>query len=88
MPQGGGRFEEKGFRVEVDDRNERVGYKIRDGELEKIPYLLVVGDKETEARAVSVRKRGQGDLGQLLWRSSPGNWPGRSPRRSNTGLGA
>lgn len=58
-------LEEKGFRVEVDDRNERVGYKIRDGELEKVPYLLVVGDKETEARAVSVRKRGQGDLGRI-----------------------
>ena len=58
-------LEEKGFRVEVDDRNERVGYKIRDGELEKVPYLLVVGDKETETRAVSVRKRGQGDLGQI-----------------------
>jgi threonyl-tRNA synthetase len=58
-------LEGKGFRVDVDDRNERVGYKIRDGELEKIPYLLVVGDKEMETRAVSVRKRGQGDLGQI-----------------------
>jgi threonyl-tRNA synthetase len=58
-------LEEKGFRVDVDDRNERVGYKIRDGELEKIPYLLVIGDKETEALAVSVRKRGQGDLGLI-----------------------
>ncbi len=49
--------------MDVDERNERVSYKIRDGELEKVPYLLVVGDKEAEARAVSVRKRGQGDLG-------------------------
>ena len=53
------------FRVEVDDRNEKVGYKIREGQLEKIPYMLVVGDKEMEARSVSVRKRGQGDLGQI-----------------------
>jgi threonyl-tRNA synthetase len=58
-------LEEQGFRVEVDDRNERVGYKIRDGELEKIPYLLVVGDREVEARAVSVRQRGRGDLGRV-----------------------
>ncbi|MGD0153066.1 MAG: threonine--tRNA ligase [Thermacetogeniaceae bacterium] len=58
-------LEQHDFRVEVDDRNERVGYKIRDGELEKIPYLLVVGDKEAEAGAVSVRKRGQGDLGRI-----------------------
>ncbi len=58
-------LEQRDFRVEVDDRNERVGYKIRDGELEKIPYLLVVGDKEAEAGAVSVRKRGQGDLGRI-----------------------
>jgi threonyl-tRNA synthetase len=58
-------LEEQGFRVDVDGRNERVGYKIRDGELEKIPYLLVVGDKEMEARSVSVRKRGQGDLGKM-----------------------
>ncbi len=58
-------LEEQGFRVDVDGRNERVGHKIRDGELEKIPYLLVVGDKETEDRAVSVRQRGQGDLGRM-----------------------
>lgn len=58
-------LEQRDFRVDVDDRNERVGYKIRDGELEKIPYLLVVGDKEAEARTVSVRKRGQGDLGMI-----------------------
>jgi threonyl-tRNA synthetase len=60
-------LEARGFRVEVDERNERVGYKIRDGELEKIPYLLVVGDREVEAGAVSVRKRGEGDLGSVPW---------------------
>lgn len=56
-------LEENGIRVEADDRNERVGYKIREGEIEKVPYLLVVGDQEVESRSVRVRKRGQGDLG-------------------------
>ncbi|MDH7578399.1 MAG: threonine--tRNA ligase [Bacillota bacterium] len=56
-------LEERGIRVEVDDRNERVGYKIREGELEKVPYLLVVGDQEVETRAVRVRARGRGDQG-------------------------
>ncbi|MGL5511648.1 MAG: threonine--tRNA ligase, partial [Sporomusa sp.] len=51
------------IRVEVDDRNEKIGYKIREGQLEKVPYMLVVGDKEAEARTVAVRKRGQGDIG-------------------------
>ena len=59
------RLEQRDFRVDVDARNERVGYKIRDGELEKIPYLLVVGDKELDAWAVSVRQRGVGDLGDI-----------------------
>ncbi len=58
-------LEEQGFRVDLDERNERVGHKIRDGELEKIPYLLVVGDKEREARSVSIRQRGRGDLGSV-----------------------
>lgn len=51
------------IRVEVDARNEKIGYKIREGQLEKVPYLLVVGDKEVESETVSVRKRGEGDLG-------------------------
>jgi threonyl-tRNA synthetase len=54
-----------GFRVEVDDRNEKVGYKIREAQLQKIPYMLVVGDKEIEANAVAVRSREQGDLGAI-----------------------
>lgn len=57
------RLEECGIRVEVDDENERVGYKIRQGELEKIPYLLVVGDQEVSTNTVRVRKRGEGDRG-------------------------
>lgn len=51
------------IRVEVDERNEKIGYKIREAQLEKIPYILVVGDKEVEARTVAVRKRGEGDIG-------------------------
>jgi threonyl-tRNA synthetase len=54
-----------GLRVEVDDRTESVGRKIRDGELRKAPYMLILGDKETEAGNVSVRRHGEGDLGSL-----------------------
>jgi threonyl-tRNA synthetase len=58
-------LEQEGIRVEVDDRNERVGYKIREGEVEKVPYLLVLGDQEVDSQMVSVRKRGAGDQGSL-----------------------
>jgi threonyl-tRNA synthetase len=54
-----------GFRVEVDTRNEKVGYKIREAQTQKIPYMLVVGDKEAEAGAVSVRSREAGDQGAI-----------------------
>ena len=54
-----------GIRIEVDDRNEKIGYKIREAQLQKIPYMLVVGDKEIEANAVAVRSRKEGDLGQV-----------------------
>src|SRR6185295_10650137 len=54
-----------GVRCELDERSESVGKKIRDAELAKIPYMLVVGDQEAEASAVSVRKHGEGDLGQM-----------------------
>ena len=49
--------------MHVDDRNEKVGYKIREAQLQKVPYMLVVGDKEVEAGTVSVRSRDRGDLG-------------------------
>jgi threonyl-tRNA synthetase len=52
-----------GIRVEADSRNEKLGYKIREAQLEKIPYMLVVGENEMNAGSLSVRKRGQGDLG-------------------------
>ncbi|MCX6811008.1 MAG: His/Gly/Thr/Pro-type tRNA ligase C-terminal domain-containing protein, partial [Candidatus Berkelbacteria bacterium] len=53
-----------GIRAEVDERSESVGRKIRDNEMQKIPYMLIVGDKEIEAKKVAVRKYGEGDLGQ------------------------
>ena len=52
-----------GIRVESDLRNEKLGYKIREAQLEKIPYMLIVGEQEMSARSVSVRKRGEGDIG-------------------------
>ena len=55
----------KGFRVAMDLRNEKIGFKIREHTLQKIPYLLVVGDKEVQAETVSVRKRGGEDLGSM-----------------------
>lgn len=52
-----------GVRAELDDRNEKIGYKIRDWEMHKVPYMLIVGEKEREARTVSVRRHKEGDLG-------------------------
>ncbi|HHJ49304.1 MAG TPA: threonine--tRNA ligase [Phaeodactylibacter sp.] len=52
-----------GLRGEVDERNEKIGRKIRDAELKKIPYMLIVGEKEVESKTVAVRKHGQGDQG-------------------------
>lgn len=54
-----------GFRVEVDHRSERVGKKIAEAEVQKIPYMLIVGKRDVEAGVVSVRKRGEGDLGAM-----------------------
>jgi len=58
-------FEEKGIRVEVDLRNEKIGYKIREAQLDKVPYMVVIGDKEMENKAVAVRSRKDGDLGAM-----------------------
>ena len=55
----------RGFRVEVDDRNEKIGKKIRETTLEKVPYMLVVGDRDIENKTVSVRTRGGEDLGAM-----------------------
>ena len=54
-----------GFRAEVDERVERTGFKIREAQLQKVPYMLVVGDAEVEGKTVSVRSRDGGDLGPV-----------------------
>ncbi len=53
------------MRVELDSRNEKMNAKIRDFTMQKVPYVLVMGDKEEEANAVSVRVRGKGDQGSM-----------------------
>lgn len=57
---------EKGIRVELDSRQEKLGYKIREAQMSKVPYILVIGDKEIEANSVGVRARNEGDIGQML----------------------
>ena len=59
------KLKEAGLRAEVDVRNEKIGFKIREAQLEKIPYMLIVGDKEAEENKVSVRSRKDGDLGVM-----------------------
>ncbi len=56
-------LKEAGLRAEVDDRSEKIGYKIREAQLKKVPYMLVLGDKEVEEGTVSVRSRRDGDIG-------------------------
>ena len=57
----------QGYRVEVDYRNEKIGKKIREAQLEKVPYMLVVGDRDMENNTVSVRHRAEGDLGAMTF---------------------
>ena len=59
------KLEDMGFRVEVDYRNEKIGRKIRDAQMEKVPYMLVVGDRDMENGTVSPRHRADGDLGAM-----------------------
>ena len=59
------KLQELGIRAESDNRNEKIGYKIREAQIEKIPYMLIIGDKENESGVVSVRARSEGDLGQM-----------------------
>jgi threonyl-tRNA synthetase len=59
------KLRENGIRVELDDRNEKIGYKIREAQVQKTPYMIVVGDKEVEAKTVGVRHRKEGDLGAM-----------------------
>ena len=58
-------LQEKDLRVEVDDRAEKIGYKIREAQLQKVPYMLIVGDKEEQEGKVGVRDRKQGDIGAI-----------------------
>ena len=58
-------LKEQGIRVETDSRNEKIGYKIREAQLEKVPYMLIIGDKEKEEKTVSVRMREKGDVGAM-----------------------
>ena len=60
------KLEERGiWRIEIDDRSEKLGFKLREAQLEKVPYMVVVGDKDVEANAVSVRSRKAGDMGSM-----------------------
>ena len=59
------KMKELGIRVEADLRNEKIGYKIREAQMEKVPYMLVVGEKEAEAGLVAVRRRDKGDMGAV-----------------------
>ncbi len=59
------KLKQAGFRVELDDRNEKIGYKIREAQMEKVPYMLVLGDKEVQSKSVGVRKRAEGDIGAM-----------------------
>ena len=58
-------LEAKGMRVEVDDRSEKIGFKIREAQLSKVPYMILVGDKDIENNSISVRDRKEGDLGAM-----------------------
>ena len=58
-------LKQQDIRVIVDDRNEKIGRKIRDNEMKRIPYMLIVGEKEAENNEVSVRKQGEGDKGSM-----------------------
>ena len=59
------KLEEAGLRVECDLRAEKIGYKIREAQVQQTPYMLVVGDKEIESASISVRHRKEGDLGAM-----------------------
>ena len=59
------KLEALGLRVEVDSRSEKIGYKIREAQMEKVPYMIIVGDKDIEAKTISVRHRKDGDLGAM-----------------------
>ena len=59
------RLQNAGLRATLDTRNEKIGYKIREAQMQKIPYMLVIGDREAESGLVSVRSHKEGDLGTM-----------------------
>ena len=59
------KLQQRKVRVSLDDRNEKIGYKIREAQLQKVPYMLVIGDKEVESNTVAIRSRKDGDIGQM-----------------------
>jgi threonyl-tRNA synthetase len=63
MPASDRRITESRFRAEADYRSEKIGYKIREGQMQKVPYQLIIGDKESEEQGVAVRHRKEGDKG-------------------------
>ena len=58
-------LKKQGIRTTIDDRNETIGKKIRENELQKIPYCIIVGDREAESKTISVRRHKKGDLGKM-----------------------
>ena len=58
-------LEQRGIRCELDDRSEKIGYKIREAQLEKVPYMILMGDKDIENGTISVRSRKEGDIGSM-----------------------
>jgi threonyl-tRNA synthetase len=59
-------FDKAGIRTEIDLRNEKLGYKIREAQMEKVPYMFVIGSKEQESGTLNVRSHGRGDMGAML----------------------
>ena len=59
------KLQQQDIRVELDYRNEKIGFKIREAEVQKIPYMIIIGDKELENDKISVRHKGEGDLGSI-----------------------
>jgi threonyl-tRNA synthetase len=61
------KLKEQGIRCEIDKRDEKIGYKIREAQCEKVPYMLVLGQKEIDSNMLSVRSREEGDMGNLTF---------------------
>ena len=78
----------QGFRVAVDLRNEKIGFKIREHTLQRVPYLLVVGDREMESGTVAVRSRGGEDLGSMALGAFAGHLAAEIAKRGRVAISA